>query len=180
MDVISDTLVEEVLQETESWSRQEALRMIKRIDKRQAPLLALVGAFTEDLSLEANGLALYLLAMIERMFSKAAVRVRRAKPREIEEAYERNVAFLSRFVSADEPFLKSVASSMDNPQPFVMNYLVETLMEAPTQEKPIMLSEDETGEIFTVLKTVIDVLDRVSQPRRVSLSGAGDPSAGQP
>ena len=176
MDVIPDVLVEETWQEMDSWSDDDIRQLMKRIAKTQGYLLAFVMEFTKQLSVDAQELALYMFAMIQRMIWKAAGRVRRARPREIEAAYKRNEEFLSRFVNAHERFLERAAESTDNPQPFVMKYLVEALMEAPTQEDPVVLSEDETGEIFLILKTVIEVLDKVSQSRmrpRGSTEAAG-------
>jgi len=166
VDVIPEALVEETWREMESWSDDDIRQLIKRITKTQGYLFVFVMESLKDLSVGAQELALYVFAMIQRMFWKAAGRVRRARPREIEAAYERNEEFLGRFVNAHERFLERAAKSMDNPQPFVMKYLVEALMEAPTGKDPVALSEDETGEIFLILKTAIEVLEKVSQPSR--------------
>ena len=165
MDVIPDALVEETWQEMGSWSDEDVRRLMKRIARTQGPLLVFVMTLTEHLSAGAKQLALYLFAMIQRMFWKTPGRVRRARPTEIEAAYERNLEFLSRFENADERFLEGAASSMDLSQPFVMKYLVEALIEAPEEDDPIVLSEEETGELFLILKTVIDTLDKISHPR---------------
>ena len=165
MDEIPDALVEETWQEMGSWSDEDVRRLMKRIARTQGPLAVFVMTLTEHLSADARQLALYLFAMIQCMFWKTPGRVRRARPTEIEAAYERNLEFLSRFENADERFLERAASSMDLSQPFVMKYLVEALIEAPEEDDPVVLSEEETGELFLILKTVIDTLDKISHPR---------------
>ena len=45
-------------------------------------------------------------------------------------------------------------------QPYVMKYVVETLMEAPKDEDPVDLTEEDIGYLFMLLKTVVDLLDQ--------------------
>ena len=47
-------------------------------------------------------------------------------------------------------------------QPYVMKYVVDTLFEAPEDEDPIELTEEDIGFLFLLFKTVIDVLDQAS------------------
>jgi len=41
-----------------------------------------------------------------------------------------------------------------------MKYVVETLMEAPEDEDPVALTEEDMGYLFLLLKTVVDLLDQ--------------------
>jgi hypothetical protein len=45
-------------------------------------------------------------------------------------------------------------------QPYVLQYVTETLMEAPYEQDPILLTEEDVGFVFMLLKTVVDVLDK--------------------
>ena len=69
-------------------------------------------------------------------------------------------------------FVERVAKVEASRQPFVMRYMVETLIDAPDDEDPVALTEEETGALFLVLKTVVDVLDHSIEGRAV------DPAAG--
>jgi hypothetical protein len=40
-----------------------------------------------------------------------------------------------------------------------MKYVTETLIEAPEEEDPVLLTEDDTGHLFLIFKTVVDVLN---------------------
>jgi hypothetical protein len=43
-----------------------------------------------------------------------------------------------------------------------MRYVVETLIEAPEEEDPVALSDEDIGFLFLLLKTVVDVLDKMT------------------
>ena len=171
MSVILETLVEETWQEVGSLSMTEAQQSMSQIAKSQPGLLAFVMGATGDLQADAQQVAVYLFVVIHRMFEKAAGGIRRAEPQAIDAVYERNEAFLEKFEGAHSRFLNKAAESMTSSQPFVMKYLVEALMEPPEGDEPVILSDEETGVIFLVLKTVVDVFDEATQ--HPSLAGDG-------
>jgi len=41
-----------------------------------------------------------------------------------------------------------------------LKYVIETLIEAPEEEDPIELTEEDVGLLFLLLKTVADVIDK--------------------
>lgn len=59
----------------------------------------------------------------------------------------------------DEKFLERIAEIQISGQPYVMKYVLETLMEAPEEEEPIALTEEDIGYLFLLFKTVVDLLD---------------------
>ena len=130
-----------------------------QIAKSQPALLAFVLATTGDLRMDAQQVAVYLYAVIHRMFEKSAGRLTSATPEAVEAAYQGNQAFLGKYQHAHEGFLEKAAQSVTSSQPFVMQYLVEALMETPEGDDPVVLTEEEIGLIFLVLKTAIDILD---------------------
>lgn len=165
MGVIPEAVVEETWLEVGALSEIQARRHMDQIARSQPHLLAFVLGKTADLRTDAQQVAVYLFAVIHRMFGKTAGRLTRAKPSEIDATCERNEAFLGKYEHARERFLEKAAGSMIFSQPFVMKYLVEALMETPEGDDPVVLSDEETGLIFLVLKTVVDILDEgVAQP----------------
>jgi hypothetical protein len=166
MKVIPAELVEETWREVGSSSRGKAFELMNRIGGTQWELLSFVLVFTQELGQDAHELAVYLFTVIYRMYEKAAgSRIRHIKPKEIQDAYEKNEKFIERFLNADERFLARAAESMASSQPFVVQYLVEAVFGPPEDDEPLTMSEEDTGEIFLTLKTVIDVLDRAASPR---------------
>jgi hypothetical protein len=61
-----------------------------------------------------------------------------------------------------EKFLDRIAKVQLSGQPYVMRYVVETLIEAPEGEDPVPLSDEDIGFLFLLLKTVVDVLDKTT------------------
>ena len=165
MGVIAEAVVEETWREVGALSETQARRQMDQIARSQPSLLAFVLGATGDLRTDAQQVAVYLFAVIHRMFEKAAGRLTRATPKEIDAAYGHNQAFLGRFEHAPKRFLEKGAEHAASSQPFVMKYLAEALTEAPEGDNPLVLSEEETGLLFLVLKSVVDILDgAVPQP----------------
>ena len=161
MEPISDDLVEETWQEVAAFPPRRAEREMERIASRQRELLGFIAAYTEDLSREAGELGFYMFFTIYRMFQKGcAGKIKSIRGHSIERCLDQNESMLERLDGAHEKFVERVAKVESSRQPFVMKYLVETLIEAPEGDDPVLLTEEEIGVLFLVLKTVVDVLDR--------------------
>jgi hypothetical protein len=161
MELISEALVEETWQEVAGFSPRLAEKEMNRTAKSQRELIGFIAAYTEDLSREAAELAFYMFFTIFRMFQKSAGGgIESISGGQIEQCLDQNESMLERLEGAHEKFVERVAKVEASRQPFVMRYLVETLIEAPDGDDPVFLSEEETGALFLVLKTVIDVLDQ--------------------
>ena len=59
-----------------------------------------------------------------------------------------------------ERFFDRAARVQVSRQPYVMKYVVDALMEE--QEDSAALSEEDKGFLFLLLKTVVEVLDKVT------------------
>ncbi len=160
VEPISESLVEETWQEVAAFSPQRAEREMNRTARKQRHLLSFVAAYTEDLSRDASELAFYMFFTIYRMFQKSCPRaIRSIRGGRIERSLDQNERLLGRLEGAHERFVERVAEVESSRQPWVMRYLVETLIEAPEGEEPVVLTEEEIGALFLVLKTVVDALD---------------------
>ncbi|MEM7581973.1 MAG: hypothetical protein AAF560_01215 [Acidobacteriota bacterium] len=159
--MISEDLVEDAWMEVGAMPPAKAERAMQRVAKKQRDLIAFVAAYSEDLSESAAELAFYMFFTIHRMFEKAAGgKLQRIRGGRVERCLDQNEQLLGRLDGAHEKFIERVAMVESSRQPFVMRYLVETLMEAPDGEDPVDLTEEEIGVLFLVLKTLIDVLDQ--------------------
>jgi hypothetical protein len=171
MEYISEELVEETWQEFASFSPARAQKEMIRISKSQPNLLAFIMEFTKELDQEVRELAIYMFYVICRMFQKGSKRrIKRVSPEEIIKCYDKNEQFIKRLGGAHNKFFERVAGLQFSAQPYVMKYMVETLMEAPEEEDPVALTEDDTGYLFLLLKTVIDLLDKKLRFERMKKS----------
>jgi hypothetical protein len=133
---------------------------MKRAGMHQRHLLSFVVVFTEELRPEVHELAVFLYFVIYRIFHKATPgKIRPIKGSKIERCWERNEGLLAGLAEAHPRFLEKVVIDEAAGQPFVVKGLVEAIMSAPLGDDPINLTEEESGTLYLVLKTVIDVLD---------------------
>ena len=157
---IEEALVEETWQEVATFAPQRAEQEMNRTAKKQRELIGFIAAYTEDLSREAAELAFYMFFTIYRMFQKGSAKpIQSIRGGRIERCLDQNEELLERLDGAHEKFIERIAKVESSHQPWVMKYMVETLVEAPEGEDPVFLTEEETGALFLILKTVIDVLD---------------------
>ena len=136
--------------------------MIK-VNKNQPNLLAFMMEFTRDLDQEVKELAIYMFYVVCRMFQKSSKKgLKRISPEEIINCYEKTEHLIESLEGAHERFFERIAEVQLSEQPYVMKYVVETLMEAPEEEYPIVLTEDDIGYLFLLFKTVVDLLDKTT------------------
>ena len=100
------------------------------------------------------------MVVVYQMFHKAHGKIKKISSEEIIEYYEHNEGLLERLAGADEKFLDRIASAQTSRQPYVVNYVVDALMEKVDEEDAVPLTEEQKGFLFLLLKTVIDVLDQ--------------------
>ena len=161
MEHIPEEIVEEIWQETAGFSPDQINKMIKKLSKSQPNLLAFIIEFSKDLDQQVKELAMYMLFVVFRMFQKSSQKkIKRISPEKIIEYYEKNENFIQSLEGVHEKFFERIARVQLSGQPYVLKYVTETLMEAPYEEDPILLTEEDTGFVFILLKTVVDVLDR--------------------
>jgi len=159
--MVSDESVEASWREVAGFSAEFAHTYMLRFGRRQRELLSFVTTMTEHLSIEAQEIATYVFVVICRMFElDSGARLPKAKRNKIASAYERIHEELGRLVAADERFLERYALVSAGSEPFVMRYVTETLLEPDDPEAK--LEDDEIGEVFICLKTVVDVLHEIS------------------
>ena len=161
MEPIPEELVEEIWQETAGFSPDQINKRIKKLSKSQPYLLAFIIEFSQDLDQQVKELAMYMFFVVFCMFQKSShKKIKRISPEKIIEYYEKNENFIQSLEGVHEKFFERIARVQLSEQPYVLKYVTDTLMEAPYEEDPILLTEEDTGFVFMLLKTVVDVLDR--------------------
>ena len=65
---------------------------------------------------------------------------------------------MERLDGAHEKFLDRIASVQTSRQPYVVGYVVDALMEEDEGADALVLTDEQKGFLFLLLKTVIDLL----------------------
>ena len=160
MEPVSEELVEETWQEFAGFAPERAQKEMIKVSKNQPYLLAFMMEFTRDLDQEVRELAIYMFYVVCRMFQKSSKKkIKRISPEKVINCYEKNTHLIESLEGAHEKFFERVAGVQVAGQPHVMKYVVDTLIEAPEEEDPVALTEDDIGYLFLLLKTVVDLLD---------------------
>ena len=164
MELIPEEFVEETWQEVARFSPERGHKEMMKAGKNQPDLLAFMTEFSQDLDEGVKELAIYVFFVVYRMFQKSSSkRIKKVSPDEIMECYESNEALMGSLEGAHERFLERIARVQVSKQPYVMKYVVVTLMEAPEDEEdPVPMTDEDTGFLFLLLKTVVDVLDKAA------------------
>jgi len=161
MEIISEKLVEKTWKEVAGFSPSRGSKEMAKLGEKQPDLLSFMVAFTEELDQEVKELALYMFFVVYRIFERASKKeIKKVSSKEVMKAYDSNENLLERLEAAHEKFIERVAGTQVAAQPYVMKYVVDTLMEMPEEEDPVDLSEEETGHLYLLFKTVIDLLSR--------------------
>jgi hypothetical protein len=160
MGTISEELADETWQEFASFSPEQVQEEILKVSEDQPYLVAFMMEFTQDLNQEVRELAIYIFYVICRMFQKSTKkRIKSISAEEVISCHKKNEHFIDSLEGVHERFLERIAGVQLSVQPFVMKYVVETLIEAPEDEDPVELTDDDIGYLFLLLKTVVDSLD---------------------
>jgi len=163
MESIPEELVEETWQEVASFALDRAYKEMTRASKNQPNLVTFIMQFTEELDQEVKELATYMTFVVYRMFQKySRKKIKEISAEEIIDCYEANEDLVESLEGVHEKFLDRIAKVQLSGQPYVMRYVVETLIEAPEGEDPVPLSDEDIGFLFLLLKTVVDVLDKTT------------------
>ena len=160
MESIHEDLVEETWEEVAGFTLDQINKMMQKVSKEQPPLLAFIVEFTEELDQDVKELAIYMFFNVYRMFRKGfGKKIKLISPDDVIECYESNEELMQSLEGAHDKFYDRIARVQVSSQPFVMKYVVETLLEPPEVEDEIELTDEDTGFLFLLLKTVVDILN---------------------
>lgn len=161
MEVIAEELVEETWQGVAGFSSSRAWKEMEKLGAKQPDLLSFMTEFTQDLDPEVKELAIYMFFVVYRIFEKSSKKkIRKISDTEIIKCYESNEKLMERMEGIHEKFMERIVKTQILAQPYVMKYVVDTLMEMPEEEDPVELTDEDIGYLFLLFKTVIDLLDQ--------------------
>ncbi len=163
MKQISEELVEDIWQEVAMFNPSQISKGMKAASKQQPDLLAFMMEFTQDLDQEVKELAIYMFYNVYRMFNVSyQKRINKISAKDIIKCHEHNEKFMETLDGTHDKFLDRIVRIQVSEQPYVMKYVLETLFEAPEEEDPVELTEEDTGYLFMLFKTVIDLLNKTT------------------
>ena len=99
------------------------------------------------------------------MFEKGVKQLKSIPDEAVLKRFEANEALLEGLEEAHPKFFERVARASSERQPHVMGYVVESILEEP-EDEPLNLDEEDSGTIFLLLLTVVDVLDEEEGKKR--------------
>lgn len=162
MEIISEEVVEKIWKEVGSISLRDAPTIAKRFQKLQ-PFLStyLLAVGGDELNRDEGELLFYLGLVVWKIMSKGDKDLREVSSEAIEETEKKNwdmITYLSE-ENKDFDFIKTVESIIkEYNQKNVLKYIVEALEEHDPEE--VNLRDENIGQMFIYLKTVIDCLDQ--------------------
>ena len=159
MELISEKLVQKAWQEGGGLNPDQANTEMLKLSESQPDLLAFMVELTEELDPEARELGIYLFFVVYRMFQDSRRKIKKIPSKEIIKCYEDNENLLESLEGANERFLERSARGQVFRQPNVMKYVVDAIMD---EEDSVALTEYDKGLLFLLLKTVVEVLDKVT------------------
>ena len=152
MEPIPEEIVEKTWQEVAGFSPHRVKKEMMKIGNNQPELLAFVTESAKEMGQEVKELGIYMFLVVYQMFHKAHGKIKKISSEEIIECYEHNEGLMERLEGADEKFLDRIASVQTSRQPYVVNYVVEALMEEDEGEDAVELTDEQKGFLFLLLK----------------------------
>ena len=158
---ISEDLVNETWQEVAAFTPERAHTEMTSLGNIQPNIVAFMVTFTQDIDPNVNALALYWFFNIYRMFQKSSRKpIKQVSQETIEKCYEYNENLIESLADTHDRFIDRIASIQLSAQPYVIKYVVDVLYEMPEEKEDVELSEEDTGYLFLLLKTVVESLNK--------------------
>lgn len=163
MKTVTPETVVRTRQEIDNMSPADIIALQERACANQAALFQFVLFIGEkELSRDAARFALFIALNIWRMFEQESLKpLPEISPDEIMDAYENRQEWIESFLDADDEEIERwLCITTEIPQENIARYLVELLMENSTVEEwGIDLADQDVGQLFWLLLSVIDALD---------------------
>lgn len=137
--------------------------MMQEFTEEQPALFGYVMTMGESLGQDSRETALFISLVVWRAFQIATGQpVPTIEEDDLIACDDRNTEVLVGLDGKpDEEFLLTGLKEGSR-QPWLMQYVVTSIMEPPETEDDPVIPEDETGMLYIILKTVIDALDNAT------------------
>ena len=160
MKIVSEEIIENVLQRMEDIKERDAPGLITRMGEEQPIVLAYLMAYAKDLTEDEQGLLVLLGLNIWQMMSEDGPHPAKVSEEVIEEMEDKNVQMVEYQAEEFEFVQDDIAERLITGynQRNILMYMLESIMEEPEDER--VIQGDNIGIFMLCLKTVIDCFDR--------------------
>ena len=162
--MITGESVEKACSEVGDYTDEQMVAEFDRFFRAQPAICDFIVELTQDSGQQIQELSLFLSYMVfKTMEVGQAGSTDAVKPEEIESAYRDTESWMAHVSEVDGSELQSAiaASLQRDTEPYLLQYIISELNEP--LEDGAELNDEEKGEVFFVLKTVISSLG--SEPK---------------
>lgn len=161
MRPIAEALIEEACREVAELDAADLAARMRALGRRQPQLLAFVMSTCEELDAAAAELGIYVFFVVHRIFERAAgMELTQVSEERLLAAEEDTDELLGAMGDAHAGFLERIAAADFSGQPELIGYIVDVLAGYGDEEGEAELSAEEQWLLFSMLHTVVEVLDR--------------------
>ena len=152
--LISESLMEATWQAVGAMSPAQALRLQQMHGTRQQELTAFVVAYSSELRAEVGALVIYIFVVLVEAFHRSGARLRKIKPAKVLREWQAVSELVGTVADIDDPRASELAK--ESSEPAGIRYVLDAL--GPDQEDPMLLTDEEFRQSFSILLTVIRCL----------------------
>ena len=151
---------------TRTWERvgamppEQAPHLIEQMHKEQPVVLAYLMAMTEqpEFSPDDRETVFYIGVVVWQIMKQSPHGLRRVSERNLDEVIDANDEQLEKFAAGSASLQHAVKAMLEShPEPEVLRYIVEALMEEEEPGEP-PVSAESLGLAFLTLKNILDAL----------------------
>jgi hypothetical protein len=164
--MISGESVEKACSEVGEYSDEKMVDEFDRFFRSQPAICDFVVELTHESGQKVQELSLFLSYMVFRAIeTEIPDSVMKVTPEIIESGYHETESWMERISQAEGTELQSAisASLQQDAEPYLLQYVISELNEP--MEDGSELNDEEKGEVFFVVKTVIESLNNRSKGR---------------
>ena len=168
--MISGQSVEKACSEVGEYSDEKMVDEFDRFFRAQPAICDFVVELTHESGQKVQELSLFLSYMVFKVIeADVSGSVTKATPETIEAGYRETESWMERISEAEGTELQSAinASLQRDAEPHLLQYVISELNEP--MEGGTELNDEEKGEVFFVVKTVIESLKDQSRGRIIEL-----------
>jgi hypothetical protein len=153
--MITEQAVETTCSEVGTYTDEQMVGEFERFFRSQPAVCEFVFEVTEESGQEIQELSLFLSYMVFKTMETSESGIATVKPEDIEAAYRGTESWITRLSGTEGMHLQNAVlqSLEEEPEPYLLQYVISELNEPV--EDGTGLKEEEKGEVFFVLRTVI-------------------------
>lgn len=162
MECISQETVDRTWQAVAAMAPEQAAEAIYDFSEAQPHLLGFVMDLAEDLNQDDSELCTYMLYVVYQMFVNSASKsIPTVTESQMRAQYDATCELVDSLDESAEKDDTAIELEIQN-QPHVYQYVTDTLLDGEEDGDQVEVSEEAFNEIFFMMKTVIDVVDSVT------------------